>query len=275
MTLVQVAHRRHEADRPTLASGLRNGGAELGLGLQSGGGHGWTRAIDEEVRVHRSMPWGSRPFAEIIGARTPDLGKATRKGFLSADPPAPPPAQGVKDHQLRGRTTNDPRYRTQLCKRQPMKQASPWSGDTRLGFLKKAGLAGGGLIGGGALLSALTPAAAMAAGKGRPPGELRQGRHRHPQLRPHPRVPRGRLLQRGDREQKKKTFVKDKQAQVFLQRVTADENAHVAFLEKALGSKATQARNSTSAPRPRPSPRSSNRVCAREHRRRRLLGPGA
>ena len=48
-------------------------------------------------------------------------------------------------------------------------------GDTRLGFLKKAGLAGGGLVGGGALLSALTPAAAMAAGKGRPPAKFGKG----------------------------------------------------------------------------------------------------
>mgnify|MGYP001094993639 CR=1 FL=1 len=45
-------------------------------------------------------------------------------------------------------------------------------GDTRLGFLKKAGLAGGAVMGGGALLTALTPAAAMAAGKGRPPASF-------------------------------------------------------------------------------------------------------
>ena len=49
------------------------------------------------------------------------------------------------------------------------------SGDTRLGFLKKAGLAGGAAMGGGALLSALTPAASMAAGKGRPPAKFGKG----------------------------------------------------------------------------------------------------
>src|SRR6476646_12100214 len=49
------------------------------------------------------------------------------------------------------------------------------SGDTRLGFLKKAGLAGGAVMGGGALLSALTPAASMAAGKGRPPAKFGKG----------------------------------------------------------------------------------------------------
>jgi hypothetical protein len=42
------------------------------------------------------------------------------------------------------------------------------SGDTRLGFLRKAGVAGGAALSGGALLGALA-APAMAAGGGRPP----------------------------------------------------------------------------------------------------------
>ena len=41
--------------------------------------------------------------------------------------------------------------------------------------------------------------------------------------------------------QKKKTFIKDKQTQVFLKTTTSDENAHVAYLKKALGSKAVAA----------------------------------
>src|SRR6476660_2872120 len=50
------------------------------------------------------------------------------------------------------------------------------SGDTRLDFLKKAGLAGGAAMSGGVLPSALTPAAAMAAkGKGRPPASFGKG----------------------------------------------------------------------------------------------------
>jgi rubrerythrin len=48
-------------------------------------------------------------------------------------------------------------------------------GDTRLDFLKKAGLAGGAVMGGGALLTALTPAGAMAAGTGRPPASFGKG----------------------------------------------------------------------------------------------------
>ena len=49
------------------------------------------------------------------------------------------------------------------------------AGDSRRGFLKKAGLAGGSVVAGGALLSALTPAGAMAAGKGRPPASFGKG----------------------------------------------------------------------------------------------------
>ena len=50
------------------------------------------------------------------------------------------------------------------------------SGDTRLSFLKKAGLAGGAVMGSGALMAALTPAGAMAAsGKGRPPASFGKG----------------------------------------------------------------------------------------------------
>ena len=62
-------------------------------------------------------------------------------------------------------------------------------GDTRLDFFKKAGLTGGAVMGGGVLLSALTPRIRISCRKGRPPASYRQGRHRHPQLRPHPRVP--------------------------------------------------------------------------------------
>ena len=54
--------------------------------------------------------------------------------------------------------------------------AEALQGDTRLSFLKKAGLTGGAVMGGGALLSALTPAASMAAsGKGRPPAKFGKG----------------------------------------------------------------------------------------------------
>jgi hypothetical protein len=114
-------------------------------------------------------------------------------------------------------------------------------GDTRADFLKKAGLASGGLIGGGALLSALTPAAAMAAGKGRPPASFGRGDVGILNFALTLEYLEAAFYNEATANQKKKTFIKDPQAQAFLKRVTADENAHVAFLKKALGSKATKA----------------------------------
>jgi ferritin-like protein len=49
------------------------------------------------------------------------------------------------------------------------------AGDTRLGFLQKAGLAGGAVMGGGAVISALAPSAFAASQKGRPPAKFGKG----------------------------------------------------------------------------------------------------
>ena len=49
------------------------------------------------------------------------------------------------------------------------------SGDTRSSFLKKAGLAGGGVMSGGALLATLAPSAFAASGAGRPPAKFGKG----------------------------------------------------------------------------------------------------
>jgi rubrerythrin len=114
-------------------------------------------------------------------------------------------------------------------------------GDTRLDFLKKAGLAGGGLMGGGALLSALTPAAAMAAGKGRPPAKFGKGDVGILNYALTLEYLEAAFYNEATANNKKKTFLKGAQEQAFLKRVTADENAHVAFLKKALGSKAVKA----------------------------------
>jgi rubrerythrin len=116
------------------------------------------------------------------------------------------------------------------------------TGDTRLSFLKKAGLTGGAVIGGGALLGALTPAGAMAAsGKGRPPAKFGKGDVGILNFALTLEYLEAAFYNEATANQKKKTFVKDKQTQVFLQTVTADENAHVAYLKKALGSKAIAA----------------------------------
>jgi rubrerythrin len=107
------------------------------------------------------------------------------------------------------------------------------SGDTRLSFLRKAGIAGGAAVSGGAILGALAPAA-MAAGA--PPSKFGKGDI-------------GILNYALTLEYLERAFyneataagkVNTPQLKAFLKVVTADERAHVAFLKKALGSKAVK-----------------------------------
>jgi hypothetical protein len=109
------------------------------------------------------------------------------------------------------------------------------SGDTRLNFLKKAGVAGGAVMGGGAVLSALAPSA-FAAGGGRPPGSFGKGDV-------------GILNYALTLEYLEAAFYNgataanlslSSQASSFLKVVTKDENAHVKFLKNALGPKAAK-----------------------------------
>ena len=110
------------------------------------------------------------------------------------------------------------------------------SGDTRLSFLKKAGVAGGAVIGGGAVLSALAPSALAAGGKGRPPASFGKGDI-------------GILNYALTLEYLEAAFYNgataanlalSSQAAAFLKVVTKDENEHVSFLKSALGSKAAK-----------------------------------
>lgn len=110
------------------------------------------------------------------------------------------------------------------------------SGDTRLSFLGKAGIAGGALMGGGSVLAALAPSA-FAAPDGRPPASFGKGDY-------------GILNYALTLEYLEAAFYNgataanlplSSQAAAFLKVVTRDENAHVAFLKGALGSKAVKA----------------------------------
>ena len=54
-------------------------------------------------------------------------------------------------------------------------QSDRRGGDTRLSFLRKAGVAGGAVVGGGAVLSALAPSALASTQHGRPPAAFGKG----------------------------------------------------------------------------------------------------
>jgi rubrerythrin len=116
------------------------------------------------------------------------------------------------------------------------------AGDTRLSFLRKAGLTGGAVIGGGALLGALSPSGAMAAGgKGRPPAKFGKGDVGILNFALTLEYLEAAFYNEATANQSKTSFIKNGETQVFLKTVTADENAHVAYLKKALGSKAIAA----------------------------------
>ncbi len=109
-------------------------------------------------------------------------------------------------------------------------------GDTRLSFLRKGAIAGGAAVSGGALLGALVPGTALAAGGGRPPAKFGKGDI-------------GILNYALTLEYLEAAFYNGataanmslgSQTAAFLKVVTRDENAHVKFLKGALGSKATK-----------------------------------
>jgi len=119
---------------------------------------------------------------------------------------------------------------------EPAAAAAPaLAGDTRLHFLRKAGLAGGVAAGGGAILSALAPSAALAA-SGAPPASFGKGDIGILNYA----LTLEYLEAAFYNEAKSKGAITDPMTQTFLSTVVRDENAHVALLKKALGSNAVK-----------------------------------
>lgn len=115
------------------------------------------------------------------------------------------------------------------------------NGDTRLGFFKKAGMAGGALMGGGAILSALVPGAALAGERGRPPSSFGTGDIGILNFALTLEYLERDFYNEASKNQRKKGGLSLKGAEhAFLQAVVPDEKAHVEFLQKALGSAAIQ-----------------------------------
>ncbi len=116
------------------------------------------------------------------------------------------------------------------------------NGDTRLDFLKKAGLAGGAVMGGGAVLSALAPGTALAGGhhrgKGRPPRSFGKGDIGILNYALTLEYLESAFYTEATANQQSTAFIKNAQTQAALVRVTADENTHVKTLKAALGKKA-------------------------------------
>jgi hypothetical protein len=113
-------------------------------------------------------------------------------------------------------------------------------GDTRLDFFKKAGIAGGALVGGGALLGALVPGTALAgSGAGRPPARFGSGDVGILNYALTLEYLEREFYNEAAKMDRKKNFLKGIEKE-FLQAVVKDERAHAEFLEKALGSSAVK-----------------------------------
>lgn len=110
-------------------------------------------------------------------------------------------------------------------------------GDTRADFFKKAGIAGGAVMGGGALLGALVPGAALGAAPklDAPPKSFGKGDVGILNYALTLEFLEAAFYNEADKKNRKKKFIKDKATQDFLDAVVKDENAHVEILLDVLG----------------------------------------
>jgi rubrerythrin len=110
--------------------------------------------------------------------------------------------------------------------------------DTRSSFLRRAGLAGGALVGGGAILGALAPSALAFTTGNRPPASFGKGDIGILNYALTLEYLESTFYNEATGNQARTGFLKNPQLQVFLKTVTRDENAHVKALKKVLGSHA-------------------------------------
>jgi len=111
-------------------------------------------------------------------------------------------------------------------------------GDTRSQFLRRAGLAGGAFVGGGAILGALAPSAFAFSNGDRPPASFGAGDIGILNFALVLEYLESGFYNEATRKQRNKPFLHTAEERTFLRTVTHDENQHVAALKKALGSKA-------------------------------------
>jgi len=111
-------------------------------------------------------------------------------------------------------------------------------GDTRSQFLRRAGLAGGAVVGGGAILGALAPSAMAFSTGDPPPASFGKGDIGILNFALTLEYLESTFYNQATQNQRNSPFLKTAQERTFLRTVTADENAHVKALQGALGSKA-------------------------------------